>query len=104
MRYLKAILQGVFIAAAGVLLHNSWKPFGLIASLTLTYLGFQIARSSQIARRYQVVVFLAWNFVVIRAGTIGQGEELLIYSNNYGNLYLIGGFLIALFSIVRKGI
>jgi hypothetical protein len=102
MRYLKAILQGVLIAVAGVLLHNSWKPIGLISSFILTYLGFQIARSSNFARRYQVIAFITWNLVVIRAGTIGQGEELLIYSNNYGNLFLIGGFLIALFSIVKK--
>jgi hypothetical protein len=102
MRIFKAILQGAFIGVAGVLLHNSWKPFGLIAGLILTYLGFEFVRSSLFWRRYQLIAVLCWNFVVIRAGTIGQGEELLIYSNTYGNLFLIFGFLIAVISIFRK--
>ena len=102
MRIFKAILQGALIGVAGVLLHNSWKPFGLISGLILTYLGFEFVRTSLFWRRYQLIAVLSWNFVVIRAGTIGQGEELLIYSNTYGNLFLIFGFLIAVISIFRK--
>ena len=55
MRIFKAILQGALIGVAGVLLHNSWKPFGLILGLILTYLGFEFVRTSLFWRRYQLI-------------------------------------------------
>jgi len=40
--------------------------------------------------------------VVVKAGTPGTGDELLIYGNTYGNLFLIGGFFALLLGLLVK--
>jgi hypothetical protein len=41
----------------------------------------------------------------VRAGTPGNGDEILVYGNTYGNLFLLGGFIsivLALFTARSK--
>jgi hypothetical protein len=40
--------------------------------------------------------------VVVKAGTPGAGDELLIYGNTYGNLFLLGGLLALLLGLLAK--
>jgi uncharacterized membrane protein len=36
----------------------------------------------------------------MKAGTLGVGDELLIYGNTYGNLFLVGGFIALLLALI----
>ncbi|MEY4888482.1 MAG: hypothetical protein RL237_545 [Actinomycetota bacterium] len=51
--------------------------------------------------RYQVIASAAWLAVVLYAGNPGSGDELLIYGNTYGNIFLIVGFITLMISLVR---
>jgi hypothetical protein len=51
--------------------------------------------------RYQVIASAAWLAVVLYAGNPGSGDELLIYGNTYGNIFLIVGFITLIISLVR---
>ena len=51
--------------------------------------------------RYQVIASAAWLAVVLLAGNPGSGDEILIYGNTYGNIFLIVGFITLMISLVR---
>lgn len=51
--------------------------------------------------RYQILASAAWLAVVLYAGNPGSGDELLIYGNTYGNIFLIAGFITLMISLVR---
>jgi hypothetical protein len=51
--------------------------------------------------RYQVIASAAWLAVVLLAGNPGSGDEILIYGNTYGNIFLIVGFITLIISLVR---
>jgi hypothetical protein len=51
---------------------------------------------------YQLIAALAWLAVVVKAGTPGTGDELLIYGNTYGNLFLLGGLVALLLGLIVK--
>ena len=93
MKIIKSVLFGALIAFSATLLHNYLPPFGFVASLLLTYLGIRVVGQNLYYLRYQVLAGATWLAVVIRAGTPGDGDELLIYGNTYGNLFLLGGFI-----------
>jgi len=38
--------------------------------------------------RYQILASAAWLAVVLIAGNPGSGDEILIYGNTYGNIFL----------------
>jgi uncharacterized membrane protein YeaQ/YmgE (transglycosylase-associated protein family) len=96
MKTIKSIIFGAFIGFCATMLHNLYTPYGFIASLILTFLGIRVIGQTLFKVSYQIITALAWLVVVVKAGTPGTGDELLIYGNTYGNLFLIGG-LIALF-------
>jgi uncharacterized membrane protein YeaQ/YmgE (transglycosylase-associated protein family) len=96
MKTIKSIIFGAFIGFCATMLHNLYSPYGFIASLFLTFLGIRVIGQTLFKISYQLIAALAWLLVVLKAGTPGTGDELLIYGNTYGNLFLIGG-LIALF-------
>lgn len=49
--------------------------------------------------RYQLFTAAAWLAVIISASNSGSGNEVLIYGNTYGNLYLLVGFLTLIISL-----
>lgn len=107
MNFLKALFFGSLIGFCGVLLHNFTPPFGLLTALILTFLGIKVVRQRFFYLRYQIYASAAWLAVVVRAGTPGNGDEILVYGNTYGNLFLLGGFIsivIALITTRSKGI
>jgi len=71
-------------------------------SNNLTYLGVKVSEQIFIFKRYQIYTSLAWLLVVVRAGSIGFADELLIYGNTSGNVFMIGGFLAILFGFFSK--
>jgi hypothetical protein len=84
------------------MLHNLYSPYGYIASLILTFLGIRVIGQILFKISYQLIAALAWLVVVVKAGTPGAGDELLIYGNTYGNLFLLGGLFALLLGLLVK--
>jgi len=102
MKFLKSVFLGLLVGFSATLLHNIFPPFGLIGAIILTYLGVKVSEQIFIFKRYQIYTSLAWLLVVVRAGSIGFADELLIYGNTTGNVFMIGGFLAILFGFFSK--
>ena len=102
MRIFKSIALGLLIGFSATLLHNVFPPFGLIGSLVLTFLGIRVAGQIFLLTRYQVLTALAWLFIVIRAGSMGFADEILIYGNTTGNIFLLGGFLVIILGLLTR--
>jgi uncharacterized membrane protein YeaQ/YmgE (transglycosylase-associated protein family) len=102
MKILKSILFGALIGFCATMLHNLYSPYGFIASLILTFLGIRVIGQTLFKVSYQLIAALAWLVVVVKAGTPGTGDELLIYGNTYGNLFLIGGLFALLIGLLVK--
>jgi len=102
MKFLKSVFLGLLVGFCATLLHNIFPPFGLIGAIILTYLGVKVSEQIYIFKRYQIYTSLAWLLVVVRAGSIGFADELLIYGNTTGNVFMVGGFLALLFGLFSK--
>jgi uncharacterized membrane protein YeaQ/YmgE (transglycosylase-associated protein family) len=102
MKILKSILFGALIGFCATMLHNLYSPYGFIASLILTFLGIRVIGQTLFKVSYQLIAALAWLVVAVKAGTPGTGDELLIYGNTYGNLFLIGGLFALLIGLLVK--
>ena len=102
MKTIKSIIFGAFIGFCATMLHNLYSPYGFIASLILTFLGIRVIGQILFKISYQLIAALAWLVVVVKAGTPGTGDELLIYGNTYGNLFLIGGLVALLLGLLAK--
>lgn len=100
MNFLKALIFGALIGLCGVLLHNFMPPFGFLTTLILTFLGIKVVRQRFFYLRYQIYAAAAWLAVVVRAGTPGNGDEILVYGNTYGNLFLLGGFIAIVIALI----
>ena len=103
MNFLKSLFFGSLIGFCSVLLHNFTPPFGFLTSLILTFLGIKVVGQRFFYLRYQICAAAAWLAVVIRAGTPGSGDEILVYGNTYGNLFLLGGFIAIVTALISRG-
>ena len=97
-----ALFFGAVIGFLGVILHNSFEPFGIILALLTTGIGISFAGQLFGSQKYKLIAAIAWIAVVLRAGTYGVSHEILIISNLYGNIFLLGGLLVAFIAVVRK--
>ena len=102
MNLIKSIVFGALIGFSATMLHNLYSPYGYIASLVLTFLGIRVIGQTLFKIRYQLIAALAWLAVVVKAGTPGNGDELLIYGNTFGNLFLTGGLVALLLGLIVK--
>jgi hypothetical protein len=100
MRYIYSLIFGAFLGFTATILHNAWHPVGFILALLLTFLGVRLLGMKFYYRRFKIVAALGWLVVVLRAGTPGLGDELLIYGNSYGNQFLLFGFVAAFIAVV----
>lgn len=95
-------LFGIAIGISGVLLHNAYRPFGLAASLIALILGGYLVRESRRSRLHSWLYLAGWLLMVVRGSTVGNGGELLIEANSYGNLFVFGGFALILIFTIRS--
>jgi uncharacterized membrane protein YeaQ/YmgE (transglycosylase-associated protein family) len=102
MNVIKSIVFGALIGFTATMLHNFYSPYGYVASLVLTFLGMKVIGQTLFKIGYQLIAALAWLAVVVKAGTPGTGDELLIYGNTYGNLFLTGGLVALLLGLIVK--
>ena len=97
-----ALFFGAVIGFIGVILHNSFEPIGILLALLTTAVGINFAGQLFGAQKFKVIAALAWLAVALRAGTYGASDEILIISNLYGNIFLLGGLLVALITVLKK--
>ena len=96
MKLLASIIWGFLLGAAAVLLHDAYLPFGLTMALVGSAIGVWLVGRLWGRRRYKAGTVLAWFVLVLRAGSLGTGNELLVQGNFSGNALVVGGFLILL--------
>lgn len=97
-----SLLFGALVGVSGSLLHNGYQPFGVLASLIAVWLGARLVRNMYRSRSSQILFALGWFGVIVRASTLGNGGEILIEANLYGNLLVFGGSAILMITLLRK--
>jgi hypothetical protein len=91
---LKNIISALFgagVGVSGVFLHNSYRPIGLVVSLIAIVTGAYLVREMYRSTLCSWLFLIGWSFIVIRGSTVGNGGELLVEANLYGNSFVLGG-------------
>ena len=102
MRILISFLAGAATAAIAILLHQSFPPVGVIASLALTYSAiWGIGRHYQ-SRLLKWVSAFGWIAVILRGSSFGVGQELLVQGDGVGSTLLLLGTLAALLAVAAR--
>jgi hypothetical protein len=105
IRAVISILFGAGVGVSGVFLHNSYRPFGLVVSLLALVLGAYLIREMYRSRLNSWFFLAGWVLVIIRGSSIGNGGEILIEANLYGNLFvLLGAALLIGFTLRSRKI
>jgi ABC-type transport system involved in cytochrome c biogenesis permease subunit len=102
LKGIAALFFGAVIGFIGVVLHNAFQPLGILLALLTTAIGINFAGQLFGAQKYKLIAAIAWLSVALRAGTYGMSSEILIISNLYGNIFLLGGLLVAFIALLRK--
>ena len=100
MKYFFSFLVGGLTGAAGVFLHLSYPPAGLILALTGTAATFWSIGRHYGKRRFKVVALVGWLFVINDATTFGDGGELLVQGDRAGMTFLASALTIVVVSII----
>jgi len=100
MKYLLSFLIGGLTAAAGVFLHLSYPPAGLILALAGSATTFWSIGRHYGTRRFKVAALLGWLIVINDAATFGDGGELLVQGDRAGMTFLVSGLTIVILSIL----
>lgn len=105
IRVVVSILFGAGVGVSGVFLHNSYRPLGLIVSLLALLLGAYLVREMYRSRLNSWIYLAGWVLVIIRGSSIGNGGEILIEANLFGNLFvLLGAALLIGFTLRSRKI
>lgn len=99
MKYLLSFIIGALTAAAGVFLHLSYPPAGLILALAGSAATFWSIGRRYGKRRFKVVALIGWLFVINDATTFGNGGELLVQGDRAGMTFLASSLTIVIVSI-----
>jgi hypothetical protein len=102
MKSLFSLLCGAFIAIAATLIHQSIPPFGVVIAIISTFTAIWWIGRRYGRKRFKFLALFAWLLVIIRAGTFGAGQELLIQGDNAGSALLFIGFLAGLLAALKK--
>lgn len=100
MRYLFSLVVGALTAAAGVFLHLSYPPAGLILALAGSAATFWSIGRQYGKRRFKVVAFVGWLVVINDATTFGDGGELLVQGDRAGITFLVSALAVVIISIL----
>lgn len=102
LRGIAALFFGAVVGFTGVVLHNAFQPIGIFLALLTTAIGINFAGQLFGSQKYKLIAAIAWLAIALRAGTYGMSSEILIISNLYGNIFLLGGLLVAFIAVLRK--
>jgi hypothetical protein len=96
MKIINGLLFGALLGIASSFIHNAWPPLGLLIAIAGTFLGIRFIGQNFFDRTIKLFALVGWAFVVWRASTIGNGDELLITGGTTGTYFIVVGFLSAL--------
>ncbi len=99
MRYLLSFLIGLLTAAAGIFLHLSYPPIGLILALAGSAATFWSIGRHYGKRRFKIAALVGWLIVINDATTFGDGGELLVQGDRDGLTFLVSALAIVVLSI-----
>jgi len=102
VKFLYAIALGVATALGATLIHQTLPPFGVALGIFTTYVMIWWVGRYCGKRRYRFYALAAWLVLIIRAGSFGSGQELLIQGDNAGSALLTLGFLAGVAALFRK--
>ena len=97
-----SLILGAIIGFIGVVIHNALHPVGIILAIITTAIGINLAGQLFGQRKYKLITAIAWLLIALRAGSYGQSHEILVISNSYGNIFLLGGLLTATVFSLKK--
>jgi len=96
------ILFGALVGISGTFLHNAYRPVGAIVSLFAIWLALRLVANANKSKLQQFLFALGWLFIVVRASTLGNGGEVLIEANLYGNIFVFGGIATTVVALLRR--
>ena len=102
MKLIASLIFGVLVGISGTFLHNSYHPLGILVSLFAVWLGSRLVRNMYQSRSTNLLFALGWFLVIVRGSTLGNGGEILIEANLYGNLLVFGGAALLTLSMLRS--
>ena len=102
MKLFASLIFGILVGISGTFLHNSYHPLGVVVSLFAVWLGSRLVRNMYQSRSTNLLFALGWFLVIVRGSTLGNGGEILIEANLYGNLFVFGGAGLLTLSMLRS--
>jgi hypothetical protein len=102
MRVIISFFLGGATAAIAILLHQSLPPFGVAASIALTYSAiWAIGRHYQ-SRAMKWASAIGWIVVILRGSSFGVGQELLVQGDGVGSTLLLLGTMTVLLAVAAR--
>ncbi len=102
MKSIFSLILGALIAITATLIHQWIPPFGDAIAIISTFTAIWWIGRRYGKKRYKFLALFAWLVLIIRAGTFGAGQELLIQGNNAASALLFIGFLAGLLAALRR--
>jgi len=102
MRVIAAFLAGVVTAAVAILLHQSVPPFGVAASIVLTYCAIWGIGRHYHSRLLKWIGAIGWITVILRGSSFGVGQELLVQGDGVGSTLLLLGTFTVLIAVAAR--
>ena len=103
MRTIYSILIGAFLGIGSIFLHLVLPPFGSIFAIFSSVVGIWAIGRMWGKRYLKVIAACAWVIIVMRAGTPGLSNEILIQGDALGSALINIGF-IAIFAAVALSV
>ena len=102
MKTITSAIFGAFSAVIAILLHQTIPPLGVVLGLALSMVSIWTVGRMYSLRRYKFLATLSWLAVIVRAGTFGTGQELLLQGDGVGTSLMMLGIVLLLFIAMRK--
>jgi len=102
MRALISLIFGAVVAIGATLIHPTRPPVGVILALIGSYMCIRWIGRFFGKKRYKLIALFGWFIVIVRAGTFGVGQELLIQGDNSGTALLFIGFILGIIAVLQR--
>lgn len=102
MSILIALLAGAISSVVTVLLHRSIQPWGLFLGLAFTLTSLWWVGRETAQKRYKAIASAIWFIVLYRAGSFGEGQEILVMGDGVGTALFLLGLVTLIYGTLRK--
>lgn len=103
MKAIYSIFIGAFLGVGSTFLHLVLPPFGFIFAIITSVVGIWTIGRMWGKRYLKAIAACAWVIIVMRAGTPGLSNEILIQGDALGSALINIGF-IAIFAAVALSV